>query len=171
MATDHIRYDLLARDALRGVLRRVLDRRRRARAAGRASFLHHLPVEGRRREDVAPPSGATSGGNDGHSPAPVLGSDGDRGPLRGRPVVWRRSRASCGSLQLDQELLRSVGTVRSAVRAGRDRDDRGAVPATPAPSRRRSRRPACAAPVPENQDEPKPGEGAEVVRLDRFRKK
>ena len=53
MATDHIRYDVLARDALRGVVRRVLTRRRQARFAGRASFLHHLPLEGRRREAVA----------------------------------------------------------------------------------------------------------------------
>ena len=53
MATDHIRYDVLARDALRGVLRRVLTDAAEHGLPGRASFLHHLPVHGRRRETVA----------------------------------------------------------------------------------------------------------------------
>ena len=76
MATDHIRYDVLARDALRGVLRRVLT-------------------------DAAPETPATN------------------------------------------------------------------LPAVPAPAAV-----PAAAPSAENQDEPaKPSEGAEVVRLDRFRKK
>ena len=133
MATDHIRYDLLARDALRGVLRRVLTDAAEHGLPGRASFLHHLLSDRRRREAVAAAAGAISGRDDDHPPAPVLGSGGDRGSLRGRPVVRRHSGAAGGSVQRDQELLRSVGAVRPAVRAVRCRD-RGVAAETCRPS-------------------------------------
>jgi hypothetical protein len=46
------------------------------------------------------------------------------------------------------------------------------LPAAAAPSALTVASPPAASPAPESQDEPvKPGEGAEVVRLDRFRKK
>jgi hypothetical protein len=46
------------------------------------------------------------------------------------------------------------------------------LPAAPAPSALTVPSSPVASPAPENQDEPaKPSEGAEVVRLDRFRKK
>ena len=158
-----------ARRAARGAAPRI-GRRRRARPAGRTSFLHHLPVHRRGREIVAAAAGAISGRDDGHSPAPVLGSGGDRGSLRGRPVVRRHSGAPGGSLQCDQELLRSVGAVRPAIRTVRcrggsagEQSSGGAAPAAGLP---------VPAPATESQDEPaKPSEGAEVVRLDRFRKK
>ena len=42
MATDHIRYDVLARDALRGVLRRVLSD---AAAHGLPGLVHLFGIE------------------------------------------------------------------------------------------------------------------------------
>ena len=70
----------------------------------------------------------------------------------------------------DQELLRPVGAVRPAIRARRcGNRGAGGQPAggsrRPPPCRFRRRPPRA-------EDEPaKPSEGAEVVRLDRFRKK
>ena len=42
MAVDHIRYDILAQDALRGMVRNVLADAAKNGPAGRASFLHHV---------------------------------------------------------------------------------------------------------------------------------
>ena len=54
MAVDHIRYDILAQDALRGVVRNGADRRRQERAAGRASFLHHVRHHGAEGVKLSP---------------------------------------------------------------------------------------------------------------------
>ena len=137
MATDHIRYDVLARDALRGVLRRVLTDAAEHGLPGE----HHFFITFLSTADgvkLSPrllaqyPEEMTD-----HPAASVLGPGGDRGSLRGRPVVRRRPRAAGGSLRGDQELPRSVGAVRIAVRAvgGRDGDaGRDKLPAVPAPA-------------------------------------
>src|ERR1700730_15957269 len=67
-----------ARCAARGAAPRA-DRRRRARPARGASFLHHLPVHRRGREAFAAAAGAISGRDDRDPPASVLGPGGDRG--------------------------------------------------------------------------------------------
>ncbi len=166
MATDHIRYDVLARDALRGVLRRVLtDAAEHGLPGDHHFFITFLStadgVKLSPRLLAQYPEEMTD-----HPPASILGPHGDRGSLRSRPVVRRRSRAASGSVQLHQELLRPLGAIRPAVRDLR------------APRRKAPRLicPAAAAPAPLpalNAAEPakKPNEGAEVVRLDRFRKK
>ena len=43
MAEDHIRYDILAQEALRGVMRKVLAEVARTGSARQSSFLHHFP--------------------------------------------------------------------------------------------------------------------------------
>ena len=74
MAEDLIRYDILAQDALRGVVRKVLSEVARTGLAGRAPFLHQLCHEGARRPDFEPASGAISRRNDDRPPASVSGT-------------------------------------------------------------------------------------------------
>ena len=75
MGQDHIRYDILAQDALRGVIRKVLERSRQHRPAGRTSFLHHLPDRRAGRAHLAAPEGEISRADDDRRPAPVLGPE------------------------------------------------------------------------------------------------
>ena len=50
MGQDHIRYDILAQDALRSVIRKVLiEVAATGRPSRRSSFLHHLPHRRARR--------------------------------------------------------------------------------------------------------------------------
>ena len=201
MPVDHIRYDILAQDALRGVVRHVLADAAKNGPARRAPFLHLLRHHARRacscrtRLRAQYPEEMTI----------VLQHqfwdlEGHRRRVRGRPVVRRRAGAAARAVRRDQGLLRSVGAVRAAVRdrrrdAGRGRrrapaeaDDaapkrkppsRGAGrdrPATPrAGEAARSRRAASAdsrrGTADTDKAEPTSRGGAEVVRLDRFRKK
>ena len=81
MATDHIRYDVLARDALRGVLRRVLTDAAEHGLPGEHHFYITFLSKADGRETVAAAARAISGRDDDHPAASVLGSGGD-----GRPV-------------------------------------------------------------------------------------
>ena len=170
MATDHIRYDVLARDALRGVLRRVL-----ADAAE-----HGLP--GEHHFFITFLSTA-----EGVKLSPrLLAQYPEEMTIILQHQFWdlvvTEDRFEVGlsfggiperlvvPVQLHQELLRSVGAVRPAVRAVR-RGSRGAgdkPSGRPCPLRR------CRSPhlQPRTRTSRRsPSEGAEVVRLDRFRKK
>ena len=91
MAVDHIRYDLLAQEALRGVVQRVLDGRRQERPSRRASLVHHVRHARAGRADIAAPARDLPGRHDDRAPAPVLGPYRDRGRLRGRLVVQGRA--------------------------------------------------------------------------------
>ncbi len=171
MATDHIRYDVLARDALRGVLRRVLaDAAEHGLPGEHHFFITFLSTaEGVKlspRLLAQYPEEMTVILQ--HQFWDLVVTE-DR--FRGRAVVRRNPRAPRGSVQFDQELLRSLRAIRPAVRAVRMAARRNAgrqtfrlsLPLRP-----------CRFPrlQPKISDQPaKPGEGAEVVRLDRFRKK
>jgi uncharacterized protein len=172
MATDHIRYDVLARDALRGVLRRVLN----DAAAHGLPGEHHFFITFLSQADgvkLSPrllaqyPEEMTIILQ--HQFWDLVVSE-DRfevglsfGGIPERLVVPFSAIKSFfdPSVQFGLQFEPSEGTADVPATN---------LPAAPAPS-------ALAVPEPEGADEPtseepaKPSEGAEVVRLDRFRKK
>jgi len=172
MATDHIRYDVLARDALRGVLRRVLN----DAAAHGLPGEHHFFITFLSQADgvkLSPrllaqyPEEMTIILQ--HQFWDLVVSE-DRfevglsfGGIPERLVVPFSAIKSFfdPSVQFGLQFEPSEGTVDVPATN---------LPAAPAPS-------ALAVPEVEPADEPtaeepaKPSEGAEVVRLDRFRKK
>jgi hypothetical protein len=172
MATDHIRYDVLARDALRGVLRRVLN----DAAAHGLPGEHHFFITFLSQADgvkLSPrllaqyPEEMTIILQ--HQFWDLVVSE-DRfevglsfGGIPERLVVPFSAIKSFfdPSVQFGLQFEPSEGTAEVPATN---------LPAAPAPS-------ALAVPEVEPADEPaaeeatKPSEGAEVVRLDRFRKK
>jgi hypothetical protein len=169
MATDHIRYDVLARDALRGVLRRVL-----ADAAE-----HGLP--GEHHFFITFLSTA-----EGVKLSPrLLAQYPEEMTIILQHQFWDlmvtddRFEVGLSFGGIPERLVVPFNAIKSfldpSVQFGMEFESSDAaaeaepakLPAAPAPS-------ALTVPAPpaENQDEPtKPSEGAEVVRLDRFRKK
>ncbi|MFL6817108.1 MAG: SspB family protein [Bradyrhizobium sp.] len=170
MATDHIRYDVLARDALRGVLRRVLtDAAEQGLPGDHHFFITFLSTaEGVKlspRLLAQYPEEMTVilqhqfwdlVVTDDHFEVGL-----SFGGIPERLVVPFNSIKSFfdPSVQFGLQFEPSDTAAEPAA---------SQLPAVPAPAGL----PVAAPPSPENQDEPgKTGEGAEVVRLDRFRKK
>ena len=168
MATDHIRYDVLARDALRGVLRRVL-----ADAAE-----HGLP--GDHHFFITFTSTA-----DGVKLSPrLLAQYPEEMTVILQHQFWDlvvtedRFEVGLSFGGVPERLVVPFSSIKSffdpSVQFGlqfetADAADVAADEDSAAPSSAIS---ALPAPAPETEDEPeKPSEGAEVVRLDRFRKK
>jgi uncharacterized protein len=173
MATDHIRYDVLARDALRGVLRRVLT----DAAAHGLPGEHHFFItflstaEGVKlspRLLAQYPEEMTIILQ--HQFWDLVVTE-DRfevglsfGGIPERLVVPFNSIKSFfdPSVQFGLQFEAADPAAETPAAAGVPSTS---LPASPAAS-------ALAAPASEDKDEPeKPAEGAEVVRLDRFRKK
>jgi hypothetical protein len=171
MATDHIRYDVLVHDALRGVLRRVLTD---AAAHGLPGEHHFFITFLSKAEGVklSPrllaqyPEEMTIILQHQFWDLVVLEDRFEVGLSFGgvpeRLVVPFNAIKSFydPSVPFNVTFEPSEATAETAAKS---------LPAAPAPS-------AVAAPAPAAVDEPpedppKPGEGAEVVRLDRFRKK
>ena len=173
MATDHIRYDVLARDALRGVLRRVL-----ADAAE-----HGLP--GEHHFFITFLSTA-----EGVKLSPrLLAQYPEEMTVILQHQFWDltvtedRFEVGLSFGGIAERLVVPFNSIKSffdpSVQFGLQFEPSDAaaeapaasLPAVAAPSSTASAL-TVPAPPPENKDEPaKPGEGAEVVRLDRFRKK
>ena len=173
MATDHIRYDVLARDALRGVLRRVL-----ADAAE-----HGLP--GEHHFFITFMSTA-----EGVKLSPrLLAQYPEEMTVILQHQFWDlvvtedRFEVGLSFGGIPERLVVPFAAIKSFLdpsvqfglqfepsEADAAVDAPGAkLPAVPAPS---ALPVAAPSPAAENTDEPaKPSEGAEVVRLDRFRKK
>ena len=167
MATDHIRYDVLARDALRGVLRRVL-----ADAAE-----HGLP--GEHHFFITFLSTAK-----GVKLSPrLLAQYPEEMTIILQHQFWDlevsedRFEVGLSFGGIPERLVVPFNAIKSffdpSVQFGLQFEPADApaasLPAVPAPTA-----PTVPTPTPatENKDEPaKPSEGAEVVRLDRFRKK
>jgi uncharacterized protein len=171
MATDHIRYDVLARDALRGVLRRVLT----------DAAEHGLP--GEHHFFITFLSTA-----EGVKLSPrLLAQYPEEMTVILQHQFWDlvvtddRFEVGLSFGGIPERLVVPFNSIKSffdpSVQFGLQFEPSDAdaaaetvatnLPAVPAPS-------ALTVPAPpaENQDEPaKPSEGAEVVRLDRFRKK
>lgn len=172
MATDHIRYDVLARDALRGVLRRVLS----------DAAEHGLP--GEHHFFITFLSTA-----DGVKLSPrLLAQYPEEMTIILQHQFWDlvvtedRFEVGLSFGGIPERLVVPFAAIKSfldpSVQFGLQFEPSEAaaaetpaakLPAVPAPSAL-----PVAAPTPaaESKDEPaKAGEGAEVVRLDRFRKK
>jgi len=172
MATDHIRYDVLARDALRGVLRRVL-----ADAAE-----HGLP--GEHHFFITFVSTA-----DGVKLSPrLLAQYPEEMTVILQHQFWDlvvtedRFEVGLSFGGIPERLVVPFSAIKSffdpSVQFGLQFDPSEAaaeapaanLPAAAAPSALTVPAPSSA-PAPEKQDETAKPEGAEVVRLDRFRKK
>jgi hypothetical protein len=169
MATDHIRYDVLARDALRGVLRRVL-----ADAAE-----HGLP--GEHHFFITFLSTA-----EGVKLSPrLLAQYPEEMTIILQHQFWDlvvsedRFEIGLSFGGIPERLVVPFNAIKSffdpSVQFGLQFEPSDAAAETPAANLPAAPAPSAVtlpAPVAENQGEPaKPGEGAEVVRLDRFRKK
>jgi len=169
MATDHIRYDVLARDALRGVLRRVL-----ADAAE-----HGLP--GEHHFFITFLSTA-----EGVKLSPrLLAQYPEEMTIILQHQFWDlevsedRFEVGLSFGGIPERLVVPFNAIKSffdpSVQFGLQFEPSDAAAETPAASLPAAPAPSAVtvpAPVEQNPDEPaKPGEGAEVVRLDRFRKK
>jgi len=162
MATDHIRYDVLARDALRGVLRRVLtDAAEHGLPGDHHFFITFLSTA------------------EGVKLSPrLLAQYPEEMTVILQHQFWdltvTEDRFEVG-LSFAERLVVPFNSIKSffdpSVQFGLQFEPADApaasLPAVPAPAA-----PTVPAPAVENKDEPaKPSEGAEVVRLDRFRKK
>ncbi len=168
MATDHIRYDVLARDALRGVLRRVL-----ADAAE-----HGLP--GDHHFFITFASTA-----EGVKLSPrLLAQYPEEMTVILQHQFWDlvvtedRFEVGLSFGGVPERLVIPFSAIKSffdpSVQFGLQFEMGDAEPAAAEGSSAAPSSPASALPAPEKEtrDEPeKPTEGAEVVRLDRFRKK
>ena len=174
MATDHIRYDVLARDALRGVLRRVLTDAAEHGLPGE----HHFFIT-----FVSTAEGVKL------SPR-LLAQYPEEMTVILQHQFWdlvvtkERFEVGLSFGGIPERLVVPFASIKSffdpSVQFGLQFDPSDAaaeptaanLPAAPAPSALTVPASPAASPAPENQDEPaKPSEGAEVVRLDRFRKK
>jgi uncharacterized protein len=168
MATDHIRYDVLARDALRGVLRRVLT----------DAAEHGLP--GDHHFFITFVSTA-----DGVKLSPrLLAQYPEEMTVILQHQFWdlvvteERFEVGLSFGGIPERLVVPFSSIKSffdpSVQFGLqfETTDGAAAPADEKPAAPVPAASAVAAPAKEPEDEPaKPSEGAEVVRLDRFRKK
>jgi hypothetical protein len=165
MATDHIRYDVLARDALRGVLRRVLtDAAENGLPGDHHFFITFLSTA------------------EGVKLSPrLLAQYPEEMTVILQHQFWDltvtedRFEVGLSFGGIAERLVVPFNSIKSffdpSVQFGLQFEPADApaanLPAVPAPTA-----PTVPTPAIENQDEPaKPNEGAEVVRLDRFRKK
>jgi hypothetical protein len=171
MATDHIRYDVLARDALRGVLRRVLTD---AAEHGLPGEHHFFITFVSTAEDVK------------LSPR-LLAQYPEEMTIILQHQFWDlvvsedRFEVGLSFGGIPERLVVPFNSIKSffdpSVQFGLQFESSDAATETPAANLPAVPAPSAVtipAPVPaaENQEEPaKPSEGAEVVRLDRFRKK
>jgi hypothetical protein len=170
MATDHIRYDVLARDALRGVLRRVLSDAAEHGLPGE----HHFYITFLSKADGVKLSPR------------LLAQYPDEMTIILQHQFWDlvvtedRFEVGLSFGGIPERLVVPFSAIKSfldpSVQFGLQFEDSEAI--AEAPAAKLPAAPASApvpAPAPEpaaEKDEPeKPGEGAEVVRLDRFRKK
>jgi hypothetical protein len=173
MATDHIRYDVLARDALRGVLRQVLTD---AAAHGLPGEHHFFITFLSTAEGVK------------LSPR-LLAQYPEEMTIILQHQFWDlvvtedRFEVGLSFAGVPERLVVPFNSIKSffdpSVQFGLQFEPSDAaetpatnLPASNLPATPSASAPTAAAPEPESKDEPeKPSEGAEVVRLDRFRKK
>jgi len=172
MATDHIRYDVLARDALRGVLRRVLSD---AAAHGLPGDHHFFITFLSTAEGVKLSSR-------------LLAQYPDEMTIILQHQFWDlvvtedRFEVGLSFGGIPERLVVPFAAIKSffdpSVQFGLQFDPAEAAPEAPAknlpaaPASSSVAVPPPAAAASPKADEPtKPGEGAEVVRFDRFRKK
>src|SRR5947209_12264597 len=173
MATDHIRYDVLVQDALRGVLRRVLT----------DAAAHGLP--GEHHFFITFLSAA-----EGVKLSPrLLAQYPEEMTVILQHQFWDltvsedRFEVGLSFGGIPERLVVPFSSIKSffdpSVQFGLQFEPSDAgleapeknLPPAPAPSALTVPSPPSPSPAPEKEDEPAKTEGAEVVRLDRFRKK
>ena len=165
MATDHIRYDVLARDALRGVLRRVLtDAAEHGLPGDHHFFITFLSTA------------------EGVKLSPrLLAQYPEEMTVILQHQFWDltvtedRFEVGLSFGGVAERLVVPFNSIKSffdpSVQFGLQFEPADA-PAASLPAIAAPAAPTVPTPAVENKDEPaKPSEGAEVVRLDRFRKK
>ena len=165
MATDHIRYDVLARDALRGVLRRVLtDAAEHGLPGDHHFFITFLSTA------------------EGVKLSPrLLAQYPEEMTVILQHQFWDltvtedRFEVGLSFGGIAERLVVPFNSIKSffdpSVQFGLQFEPADA-PAASLPAVPAAAAPTVPTPAVENKDEPaKPSEGAEVVRLDRFRKK
>ena len=180
MAEDLIRYDVLAQEALRGLVRKVLTEVAQAGLPGRAPLLHHLQYPLSRRTHLLAARCGLSGRDDGRAAAPVLGPDGHRFGVRGRPFLQGRAGEAARAVPRDLQLRRPACELCAEVRRrggavcggsrGRGRTPCHRSEARAGDNRRQDRQAQgrkAAAAKPAKEEAGK----AAVVSLDAFRKK
>jgi hypothetical protein len=171
MATDHIRYDVLARDALRGVLRRVLSD---AAAHGLPGEHHFFITFLSKAEGVKLSSR-------------LLAQYPDEMTIILQHQFWDlvvsedRFEVGLSFGGIPERLAIPFSAIKSffdpSVQFGLQFEPSEAAAEAPAkdlptaPAASTLAVPPSAAPEEKSDDPLKPGDGAEVVRLDRFRKK
>jgi hypothetical protein len=169
MATDHIRYDVLARDALRGVLRRVLtDAAEHGLPGDHHFFITFLSTA------------------EGVKLSPrLLAQYPEEMTIILQHQFWDlvvsedRFEVGLSFGGIPERLVVPFSSIKSfldpSVKFGlqfEPTDDVAETPAANLPAVPSALPVAATEPAAESKDEPaKPSEGAEVVRLDRFRKK
>ena len=131
-AQDLMRYEAMAQDALRGVVKAAL---KRAAAPEGLPGAHHFYITFKTDapgvSGPAGPAGQVPGRDDHRPAAPVLGPGAGRDLLLGDPAVRRPAQAAVGALCGGDPLLRPERAVPAAVRgAGAGR---GPAPAEPRP--------------------------------------
>ena len=171
MPTDHIRYDVLARDALRGVLRRVLSDAAEHGLPGE----HHFFITFLSKSDGVKLSPR------------LLAQYPDEMTIILQHQFWDlvvaddRFEVGLSFGGIPERLVVPFASIKSffdpSVQFGLQFEPSEAASEAPAATNLPAVPPAAALPATtppaaEKKDEPgKPGDGAEVVRLDRFRKK
>ena len=182
MAADHIRYDLLAQEALRGVVRKVLADVAKTALPGEHHFYIAFDTARAGRADLAAPAREISGRNDHRAAAPVLGSRRRRHAFEvglsfgGVPERLSAVRAIKGffdpSVQFGLQ-FEQVSESGDATAPDTPESSVASTPPSPAPQELAAPPTAASSPAAKvAPDEPdKPPGGGEVVRLDRFRKK
>jgi len=174
MATDHIRYDVLARDALRGVLRRVLSDAAEHGLPGE----HHFFITFLSTAEGVKLSPRLLAQYPEEMTVILQHQFWDLAVTEDRFEVGLSFGGIPERLVVPFDSIKGFFDPSVPFGLQFDQSESGAeapaanLPAVAAPSALPVPSPPSASPAPENRDEPaKPSEGAEVVRLDRFRKK
>ena len=167
MATDHIRYDVLARDALRGVLRRVLSDAAEHGLPGD----HHFFITFLSTAEGVKLSPRLLAQYPEEMTVILQHQFWDLTVTEDRFEVGLSFGGIAERLVVPFNSIKSFfdPSVQFGLQFAPADTPAASLPAVPAPAA-----PTVPTPTPatENKDEPaKPSEGAEVVRLDRFRKK
>ena len=172
MATDHIRYDVLARDALRGVLRQVLTDAAEHGLPGD----HHFYITFLSRADGVKISPR------------LLSQYPEEMTIILQHQFWDlvvtpdRFEVGLSFGGVPERLVVPFSAIKSfldpSVQFGLQFETADGASAAPVVDQPETQPPAAIAPTPAvepsstaDDEPPKPSEGAEVVRLDRFRKK
>jgi uncharacterized protein len=173
MATDHIRYDVLARDALRGVLRRVLS----DAAAHGLPGEHHFFITFLSKAEGVKLSPRLLAQYPDEMTIILQHQFWDLAVLEDRFEVGLSFGGIPERLSIPFNAIKSFfdpsvnfGLQFEPSELAMETAAKN-LPAEPAPAPAATPAPAAEATSEEGEQPAKPGDGAEVVRLDRFRKK